>query len=117
MSQDGSDLRSGASSAIRWLWLLLLTLMSPALADQVEDCIAESVLRASDTTTVGELRARCRNQNATSTPSSIQSATGETSAIQRRFSSEFDTMDRSYTLTAHRVCKGLVSPAGKCRRR
>ena len=55
MSQDCSDFRSGASLAIRWLWLFLLALMSPVLADEVEDCIAESVLRASDTTTVGEI--------------------------------------------------------------
>lgn len=102
MSQDGSDFRSGASLAMRWLWLFLLALMSPVLADEVEDCIAESVLRASDTTTVGEIRARCRDRRATSTASTVQPATGETSAIQRRFSSEFDTMDRSYTLTAHR---------------
>ncbi|MEZ5549996.1 MAG: phospholipase A [Pseudomonadales bacterium] len=63
-------------------------------ANEIDDCIVESVRQASDTTTVSEIRMLCRDQRADSDV--------ETSAIRRRFVSEIDTMDRPYTLTAHR---------------
>lgn len=104
MLQDDSVSWLGATPAKRWLSLFLLALTSPVLADGIGDCVVESVQRASDTTTVGELRALCRDQRETTTQSK-QQHTGsdvENSVIRRRFDSEFDTMDRPYTLTAHR---------------
>lgn len=87
-----------------WLPLVFIASFSPLFADEIADCVVESVRKARDTTTVGELRALCRDQRETTSQSKQERTDSdvETSAIRRRFVSEFDTMDRPYTLTAHR---------------
>jgi len=107
---DGTAIMASKAESPSWAkrlaWLSLSAALSlnMASADELADCIVETVQQASKSMTVGEVREQCRAQSV-----SIADALGEPannadsqSAIQRRFVSEFDTMDRPYTLTAHR---------------
>jgi len=99
--------KSRVPPGIRWLvWLSAVFVNATGLtvADEIDDCIVETVQAASATTTVGEVRTLCRERSAPSAapPEDISPESGSTSAIERRILSEFDTMDRPYTLTAHR---------------
>lgn len=98
---------SDISSATRWLVRLLLCAVvsvHSAFATEIEDCIVDAVEKSSPATTVSEIRVFCREHNgpATTAPEEVVKEADSTSAIRRRFVSEFDTMDRPYTLTAHR---------------
>jgi len=86
------------------LSLFFIMAMNLASADEIDDCIVDTVQRASPTTTVGEIRTLCRDRNASiaASPDELADDAEPASAISRRFESEFDTMDRPYTLTAHR---------------
>jgi len=92
---------------VRWLArlpLLLIVSTNLVFADKVDDCIVDAVRKLSPTMTVGEIRALCRDHDVSAATSTgeLAEAIKPASAITRRFVSEFDTMDRPYTLTAHR---------------
>ncbi|MDZ7768131.1 MAG: phospholipase A [Woeseiaceae bacterium] len=94
------------SRSKRWVLLLLSAALSlnMASADEVGDCIVETVQKASESMTVGEVREQCMAKSVSIADSQAKPAdnSSRSSAIERRFVSEFDTMDRPYTLTAHR---------------
>ncbi len=104
---NAAGLVPGSRSLSRWAaWLLLSAAMIPTLllADELTDCIVNTVQSASESMTVGEVREQCRAQSEfiADTQGVPDDDGRRSSAIQRRFVSEFDTMDRPYTLTAHR---------------
>jgi phospholipase A1 len=85
----------------------LLAASFAARADTLQDCLLEGLETATDTTTVAQLRERCRQQGAgvdepAAPPAPVAATTDRPSAVERRLQQDFSAQERDFLLTAHR---------------
>lgn len=90
--------------SIRGILAAALLVTSPAIwADTFSDCLLESMETADDSTTVAQLRDRCRQRGALPAPPTDGAKQPEMpSVVDSRLQQEFSAQERDYFLTAHR---------------
>jgi phospholipase A1 len=76
-----------------------LALAGPAVADELETCMAQMLLQSSDSTTVGEIRTRCAERIQAETPVDQDS---EPAVVVDRLREDKENVLQPFTLMAHK---------------